>query len=240
MGFKDVIYGENQRLGGNMTADEQQDLAQRGKYYILFRSIFEEIKEQLRPGETVAGYLPLTVNDNSAWGNSGGNAMNYAKSEKAKNYVEQFKDTRGNRLMIFTDQRMIFLVVMDYFEDQTYFSYEYDTIHSIYLGKKSLKYFDASLKRHRIDSYPIDFESGAHIFDEILSEADHQQLLSIKERIPAFAKIPFSKRIYRKNTFHRIVSNLQLGLNFLRLMNLFFIGLCLWWLGYFLMLVFGG
>lgn len=215
MGFKEVLFNENKRLAAADSAKitDTATLYHRSKYYILMKEIEKLILPQLEQGETIQGYLPLTVSDNTGVMNTGYNAQTYVTTEKARWYVDQFKDTRGNRVMIFTETRIIFMVIVEFFEDNRYFSYAYDSIHSIFTKKHRRRYFDEHMKRQSHIWYMLDFQSGNHVFDETLAQKDYETLKEIWQRIPAMARIPESNRVYRRNLFDHIASNGKLAFN---------------------------
>lgn len=215
MGFKDVLLNENKRLAAidDINGIDTEALYQRSKYYILMKEIESLMTPQLTPGETIQGYLPLTVADNTGSMNTGYNAQTYVTTEKARWYVDQFKDTRGNRVMIFTETRIIFLVIVEFFEENRYYSYAYDSIHSIFTKKHTRRYFDEHMKRQRHVWYLLDFQADNHVFDETLTQKDYETLKEIWQRIPAMARIPESNRVYRRNLFDRITSNGKLAFN---------------------------
>lgn len=205
MGFKEVVYQENQRLGKLMDEAQVQSLYQRSKYYILMQEIKAKLTPQLPADEPILAYLPLTNTDNTALMNTGINGPAYARSKAAREYVEKFHDTRGNRLMVFTKRQILFLVVVDFLEDNQYFSYPYSSLQSIFVEKYQRNYFDEKFRRQRFTCYFVDFQSEAHVFIEALSEQDYQEFCRIKEQISAFAAVPKSNHVQRNSRLDRIL-----------------------------------
>lgn len=224
MSFKSVAYEENERIKGDLTETSKRRLMDQTKFYILLQDIKERISGELAPDERVEGYLALTLQGNSAVMNAGIMGMAYAKTEAARDYVDTFHDVRGNRLMIFTNTRMIFLTVVEFLEDNTYFSYPYDTIHSIYLKQREDAYLDTNRKTKKFKWYFLDFQSGERVYDEVLNEQDVQIFMEMWEKIPAMKKIPRGKTVWRKNTLDRIMSNVNLALQVTKGINWLAIG----------------
>lgn len=220
MGFKDVIYQENNRYHHSSFEMDKNQLFERSKYYILLQELLADIQVELASSEEICGFLPMTVAENTAATNQGIGGMGYARTKKAKQYVKNFSDTRGNRLFIFTNQRIIYLIILDYLEDKNYFSYPYKEIHSIYLEPHPLSYRDPKgMKKKEIVWYYVDFQAGNHIFSEIFTETDAEVFRKNWQEIEAFHKIPQAKRIYRQRPFDRIMSNLQFSGRLLYFLN---------------------
>lgn len=221
MSFKDVVYAENERLDGELSGDQKKNLYERSKYYILVKDIEAQISQQLAEGETIQGLQPFTIGDNSAVMNAGMMGLNYATTPAARNYVENFHDTRGNRMLIFTDRRIIFLVIIEFLEDGLFYSYPYEEIHSIFLKKRRVRGLS---DKYGFDWYVLDFQAGDHIFSDMIFEKDYQLFLSFWEKIPAMKKVPRGKRVWRKHFVNRIWSNLNLWLTIMIGANWVFIG----------------
>lgn len=220
MGFKDVIYHENEKYHHTLSDQEKKQLYERSKYYIFFQELLQDVKKELAEDEEIHGFLPMNVTENIAATNPGIGGMGHARSEKAKKYVKNFNDTRGNRLLIFTDQRMIYLIILDYLEEGNYYSYPYKDIHSIYLDQRHLSYRQPKgFKKQEENWYFVDFQSGVHIFTEFFSEKDAEVFKENWQKIPAFNKVPQSKRIYRSKLFDRIINNWGLGIKYMYIIN---------------------
>lgn len=212
MSFKSVAYEENQRIKGDLTESSKERLLEQTKFYILLQDIKAQIDGELAAGETIQGYLGLTLAGNSAMMNSGVMGMAYAKTEAARQYVDTFHDVRGNRLLLFTNTRMIFLTVIEFLEENHYYSYPYETIHSIFLKERKDQYIDPDRGVQDFKWYFLDFQSGERVYTELLTEQDYQVLMEMWQQIPAMKKIPRGKRVWRKNRLDRLMSNLNLVL----------------------------
>lgn len=205
MGFKEVVFEENKRLGNVLAQDDAKALYQRSKYYILMKEISEKLRPELPKDEEILAYLPLTNTDNTAFMNTGINSLSYARTKKARDYVNTFHDTRGNRLMIFTKRRILFLVVVEFLEEKQYFSYPYESIQSIYVEKYQRRYFDEKMHRQNFSCYFLDFQSEANVFFEALSEEDYQEYCRIKASIPAFSQVKSGTKVQRNTRLDRVL-----------------------------------
>lgn len=214
--FKIVINQLNNEIRADskkeLNAQQKKKLFNQTKMYIFLQDFIEKIKPYLEEDETIQAYLPMT-NDGqniSAVG-LGLLGMYHPESEEAKAYVKDFNDLRGNRLLIFTDQRMIFTTIIEFLDQKTFFSYPYTTIKAITLKENKTSYFDWDdsfpPKRVALFSYIFDFESENHIFSEMLGQRDADILKRQLSDIPELKEIVVTTKIYRKRTFDRIVNN---------------------------------
>ncbi|MEI5988778.1 hypothetical protein A5881_000265 [Enterococcus termitis] len=214
--FKIVINQLNNEIRVDskkeLNAQQKKKLFNQTKMYIFLQDFIEKIKPYLEEDETIQAYLPMT-NDGqnvSAVG-LGLLGMYHPESEEAKAYVKDFNDLRGNRLLIFTDQRMIFTTIIEFLDQKTFFSYPYTTIKAITLKENKTSYFDWDdsfpPKRVALFSYTFDFESENHIFSEMLGQRDADILKRQLSDIPGLKEIFVTTKIYRKRTFDRIVNN---------------------------------
>ncbi|KAF1296895.1 hypothetical protein BAU15_14420 [Enterococcus sp. JM4C] len=217
--FKDIFYHLDDQLTN--TADDLSDQSKKQlfnqvKFYIFIQEFLEKITPLLEEEEEIKGYLPFSPGPNSSIGNVGFMGMAYARTEEARNYVKTFNDVRGNRLMIFTDKRMIFMTIVEFLEDQTYYSYPYEAIESIRIKQHTVSYFDwekrFAPKRVKIHWYTFDFQSGTNIFTETLDEKDYQLLMEKIKTIEPLQKILITDKVQRSSTFDYLFSNINLQL----------------------------
>ncbi|WP_239644548.1 PH domain-containing protein [Enterococcus crotali] len=196
--FKIVINQLNNEIRADskkeLNAQQKKKLFNQTKMYIFLQDFIEKIKPYLEEDETIQAYLPMT-NDGqnvSAVG-LGLLGMYHPESEEAKAYVKDFNDLRGNRLLIFTDQRMIFTTIIEFLDQKTFFSYPYTTIKAITLKENKTSYFDWDdsfpPKRVALFSYTFDFESENHIFSEMLGQRDADILKRQLSDIPGLKEI---------------------------------------------------
>ncbi|WP_265457420.1 hypothetical protein [Enterococcus sp. HY326] len=198
----------------NETSSSSLDgLKKRTKQYIFLQKVLSRIEELLAPEETIQAYLPLGNDRNSVVASSGWAGLAYARKDISKEYVAIFHDTRGNRLLIFTNQRLIFLTIIDFLEEDSYFSHPYADIKQIKLAPYELRYFDwqKKPKRQKMTYYILDFQAGQQIFQEILSEEDAQVFQDNLQKIPLLNLVPVSKKVQRETLFDYIFSNTSLA-----------------------------
>lgn len=214
--FKTVINQFNNEINNRSTkelnAQQKRNLFNQTKMYIFLQSFIEKIKPYLEEGEEIHAYLPMT-NDgqNASVVGLGLMGMYHPESPEAKAYVKDFNDLRGNRLLIFTNKKMIFTTIIEFLDQRTFFSYPYSTIKAITLKENKMTYFDWDEsfppKRVALYTYTFDFESENHIFSELLGQRDADILKRQLLEIPALQTILVTEKIYRKRTFDRVVNN---------------------------------
>ncbi|MFS0997526.1 hypothetical protein [Enterococcus gallinarum] len=236
MNFKQIVDSENRRLRNEVTQDEKNRLLANGKTYIFFQELMTEIQSLLDKDETVQGYLPLSTSGNLAISNQGIAGLSYARTERAKQYVAQFNDTRSNRLFVFSEKRILFLVIIDFLDDQTYFSYPYSSIPAFSLKTRKLNRFEKPEDEQIMFWAYFDFQSDSHIFSDVLTKKDYQLFQHFHDTIPALKKIPITEKIHRKNPLDYIISNWHFNYRLMIFVNLLLILLAI---GLVLGIVFG-
>lgn len=214
--FKAVINQINNEITNSskrkLNTQQRKNLFNQTKMYIFLQDFIEKVKPLLEEGEEIHAYLPMT-NDgqNASAVGLGLLGMYHPESEEAKAYVKNFNDLRGNRILIFTNQRMIFTTIIEFLDQRTFFSYPYTTIKAITLKENKLAYFDWDdsfpPKRVALYTYTFDFESENHIFTELLGQRDADILKRQLLEIPALKEILVTRKVYRKQRFDRIVNN---------------------------------
>lgn len=179
------------------------------KYYIFLQGVLDSLREKFAPDEVIETYLALSNASNPAMTSTGWMGMGYARKEKAREYVNIFNDTRGNRLLVFTNQRMIYLTLLDYLEEDRYASFAYDKIKGIRFKEKKLSYWDFSAKsRKQVSSYYlVDFQAENRIFSETLDEQDARVFRDQLENIPLLNKVKIDDCVHRSNHFDYFFSN---------------------------------
>ncbi|ALS38256.1 hypothetical protein ABID30_000045 [Enterococcus rotai] len=205
---KDITTSKNKELN----TQQKRNLFNQTKMYIFLQDFIEKMKPYLEDGEEIHAYLPMT-NDgqNASVVGLGLLGMYHPESEEAKAYVKDFNDLRGNRILIFTDQRMIFTTIIEFLDHRTFFSYPYTTIKAITLKENKMNYFDWDdsfpPKRVALYTYTFDFESEDHIFSELLGQHDADILKRQLLEIPALQTILVTRKVYRERRFDRVVNN---------------------------------
>ena len=226
--FKELFYHLDEQLeqtDKDLSKESKKKLVAQVKFHVFLQDFLKKVAPLLDEGEEIKGYLPFSPGPNSSMANVGVMGMAYARTKEARGYVNTFNDVRGNRLMIFTEKRMIFMTIVEFLEDQTYFSYPYESIQSIRLKQHTVSYFDwekrFSPKRVKIHWYTFDFQSGKNIFTETLNEEDAQLLREKMEIIPLLKAILVTDKVKRSTTFDFLFSNVSL--QFKVILVLFFI-----------------
>lgn len=212
-GTDTIILHDNQEL----TTAQKELLFKQTQMYIQLEEIIEELSHDLKADEEIAGYLPFTNDGNSAAATSGIMGMTYVNSSKAKKYRDNFHDLRGNRLLIFTNQRMIFTVIIEFLEERRYYSYPYEDIQAIRFEKHPIGYFDWQKvrllpKRKKNYWYTLDFQSNSNIFTEILQPAEVQKFQELVDTLPALKAITINEKMHRDNPFDYIFSNTKMAI----------------------------
>ncbi|WP_086312883.1 hypothetical protein A5821_000444 [Enterococcus sp. 7F3_DIV0205] len=214
--FKVVINQLNNEIANSskkeLNKQQKKNLFNQTKMYIFLQDFIEKVKPYLEEGEEIHAYLPMTSDgQNVSAVGLGLLGMYHPETEEAKAYVKNFNDLRGNRILIFTDQRMIFTTIIEFLDQRTFFSYPYTTIKAITLKENKMNYFDWDEsfppKRVALYTYIFDFESENHIFSELLGQRDADILKRQLLEIPALKEIVVIKKVYRERRFDRVVNN---------------------------------
>lgn len=230
--FKQAIQTLNQGTGavtpnenGDLSAEQKKQLVKQTQMYIQLEEIVADLSQDLNPGEEIAGYLPFTNEENSAAATVGIMGMTYVTSFKAQKYRNTFHDLRGNRMLIFTNQRMIFTIIIEFLEERRYYSYPYNHIKGIRFEKHPIGYFDWQKgkllpKRKKTYWYTLDFQSQSNIFTEVLQPKEVRKFQDLVEAVPALKAITIDENMHRDTRFDYLFSNTKVGLQG---MTLFFI-----------------
>lgn len=204
--FKKVIdrfneEGFMEELSGDTTDHgEMKKHLKEAKLYLFIRDLLQDLESHLEDGEKAEIYMPITPGSSSGLFNAGGMAFSYVKKPKSQEYTRLFNSLRENRMLIFTDRRIIFFTVLDYLEEQLFFSYPYEDIRTISIKKDESSYFDTedSMKKKKMKWYYLDFEVGQNIFSEHLDDKQMEFLMRKFSGIEGMKHINFSDKIQRK------------------------------------------
>ena len=220
--FKKAFWQLNDELAGkqDLSTQDKKRLFEQTKMYIFLQDFLKKLTPYLEEGEVIQAYLPMTNQENTAVATGGIMGMAYAREPEARAYVENFHDVRGNRLLVFTNQRMLFVVIVEFLEERLFYSYPYDSIQSILFKKHKIGYFDWSAAtigaiRKQTHYYTLDFQAGNHIFTEMLAEDDGVIFQRQLETIPALQGILLGEKVQRERNFDLIFSNASLQLKLL-------------------------
>lgn len=208
-----------------LTTEQKKQLFKQTQMYIQLEEIIADLSKDLVLGEEIAGYIPFTNEGNSAAATSGIMGMTYVTSSGAKNYRDNFHDLRGNRMLIFTNQRMIFTVLIEFLEERRYYSYPYEKIQAIRFEKHPIGYFDWQKgfflpTRQTTYWYSLDFQSKTNIFTEVLQPAEVKKFQELVEALPALKAITIDEQMHRDNRFDFLFSHTKVGI---RALTLFFL-----------------
>lgn len=220
--LKKAFWQLNDELAGkqDLSTQDKKRLFEQTKMYIFLQDFLKKLTPYLEEGEVIQAYLPMTNQENTAVATGGIMGMAYAREPEARAYVENFHDVRGNRLLVFTNQRMLFVVIVEFLEERLFYSYPYDSIQSILFKKHKIGYFDWSAAtigaiRKQTHYYTLDFQAGDHIFTEMLAEDDGVIFQRQLETIPALQGILLGEKVQRERKFDLIFSNASLQLKLL-------------------------
>ncbi|AQY49708.1 hypothetical protein PWEIH_01762 [Listeria weihenstephanensis FSL R9-0317] len=180
-----------------LNGTEKKSMFQRAKMHILMQDIFETMKDELRADEEIVDYMPFTNGENSMVFTSGLlGGMYAATTDATKNYVKDFHDVRGNRVLIFTTDRIILFFVIEFLGEKRYQSYWYEELPTMTLHEKveRFRYFDVDQKKFvksQGSTYTLDFQTTkGNIFIESVSAKEAQKVQRIMGQIP---KAQFTK-----------------------------------------------
>lgn len=200
-----------------LTSEQKRQLFKQTQMYIQLEGVIADLSQDLETDEEIAGYLPFTNEGNSAMATSGIMGMTYVNSAEAQTYRDNFHDLRGNRLLIFTNQRMIFTIIIEFLEERRYYSYPYNKIQGIRFEKHAVGYFDwqkgAILpKRQRTHWYSLDFQSQTNVFTEVLQPAEAKKFQELVEALPSLKAITIDEKRHRDNVFDYLFSQTKIGI----------------------------
>lgn len=200
----------------SLTPKEKERLKKQTQMYILLKELIKDFSSHFEEGEEIIEYFPFTNEENSAIGTNGPLGMMYVNSDKGKEYVKRFNDLRGNRLLIATNKRLYFFVVLEYIEEKLFYSHPYEEIEGILLKKHKVSYFEWKSALHVIRGhsfwYTLDFQSGPNVFTDTLTAEDGERFLALSEKVPEIKQILERNKVKRKNKFDYIFSNMHLAI----------------------------
>jgi hypothetical protein len=204
--------------------------------YLMMQQVLTKLKAQLRPEEMIVNLMPITNENGSQAATNGYMGMYAAKSTAGEKYIKTQKNLRGNRLLVFTDQRMIFLILVEFIDDPSqFFSYDYDKIKAIKLNEHRASE-PAELarpwKRKHYKWFTLDFQTDdLQVFTETLDVKNAKLFKRNLLTIPKMKTIEISQYVRRKNVFQFIFSNTNFLIKFVQIFwilvaaaGVFFIG----------------
>ncbi|MFD1465329.1 hypothetical protein ACFQ4L_04385 [Lapidilactobacillus mulanensis] len=184
--------------------------------YITMQDVLTKVTQLLGDGEKIVNFLPMTNEDNTAAATDGIMGMYAPQTDESKEYIKAQDSLRGNRLMVFTNQRIIFFIVVEFIDDQSqYFSYEYDQMPAIKFKKhqmKAPKKGDIVINQDQQTWYTLDFETkDGHVFQEFLTADNGKVFKQNLLTIPAMSQIRITNHATRNNRFDLIFGNILTG-----------------------------
>lgn len=196
--------------------------ARQANLYLTMQAILAKLKQQLRPEEMIVNLMPITNENSSQTATNGYLGMYAAKSDQAAAYIKAQRSLRGNRLLVFTDQRLIFLVLVEFLDDPTkFFSYDYDKIKSIKLKEHKASEpgeLARPWKRKHYKWYTLDFQTDdLQVFTETLDVTNTKLFKRNLLTIPGMQHIEVSRYVRRKNVFQFIFSNINFLMWFIQI-----------------------
>lgn len=181
--------------------------AREASLYISMQQVLSQVAELLAPDEDILSMMPMTNEENAGYATDGIMGMYAPQTQKAKDYIKSQSSLRGNRLMLFTNQRMIFFVVIEFIDDPTaYYSYAYDQIKAIAFKKHRMSIPGQKFyQRQWYIWYTLDFETpDRHIFNEVLTAANGELFRRNLLTIPGMSQIEIKDhmdRYYKRDNY---------------------------------------
>lgn len=206
----------NQPTTSTLSTEMQQRRQKRTvSMYLTMRTVMAQVQELLAPDEKIINLLPMTDESNSAAATGGVMGMYVPKTDTTKAYMKDQASLRGNRLMVFTNERIIFFIVIEFLDDpKQYFSYNYDQLPSVKLVDKRVSFpsNENFWKRAYMHYYSVDFEtSDKHVFTEFLTKQNGELFKQNLLTIPGLANTQVTNGVTRANKFDYLFSNVSLA-----------------------------
>lgn len=183
--------------------------------FITMHQVLDQVDQLLAPGEKIINLLPMTNEDNSGYATDGVFGMYVPQTEATKDYRDAQFSLRGNRLMVFTDRRIIFFIVIEFLDNpKQYFSYEYTHIKYVKLAAKRVRAEDPKHlgKPQYYGYYSFDFETtDKHVFTEFLTQENGELFKHNLLTIPGMKDIQIGDKVKRFTLFDQMFSNTSLS-----------------------------
>lgn len=219
---------DQQTVQQDLTTSEKKQLFLRTKMYVILQEVMEELQEYFAPEEEIIGYLPFTNQENSTAATVGIAGMMHVKTPRGRDYLETFHELRGNRLLVFTNKKIYFMVVLEFIEEKLFNAYDYESIAKIKFKKSQTSYREwqsnKGFKKETITHYTLDFQAGDHVFTETLTDTDGQKFLALREQIPALKAIELSNKVTRNSFMDYVFSNINFSIRTFTILSWLFFG----------------
>lgn len=217
-----------QSLKQDLTPAEKKQLFLRTKVYVILQEVMEELGTYFTAEEEIIGYLPFTNQENSTAATVGVAGMMHVKTSRGRDYLDTFHELRGNRLLVFTNKNMYFMVVLEFIEERLFSTYDYESVAKIKFKKHQTSYREWQPKKgfikQTINHYTIDFQAGEHIFTETLTNEDGEKFLEVREKIPALKAIELSNKVTRDSALGYLLGNINFSIKTFTILSWLFFG----------------
>ena len=179
--FEDVnkLLGEDpDKISGGLKA------AEKGESSLgLLRLVVAKTIALKKDEEAITCFIPLTNSKNSGFGSAGYTGMYIPKSQESKRYLNEFSDLRGNRLLVITTHRIIYLTVIEFLDDDSqYISYDFSNVKAMNLQprkiEKSIKITSENNSYFVLNIATL----NGHVYSDILAPIDVQALLNASKK----------------------------------------------------------
>lgn len=117
--------------------------------------------------------------------------------------------TKKKRVLIFTELRIIYLIIDEFLGKGRFYSYPYETVKSLIIKERTSRPSDA------MDDlwFLIDYTSNQIIFAELFPSDIMDDVNELMNEIPAFGDIPMTHKIYGRRKFNAIVNDPETALD---------------------------
>lgn len=233
---------EKQMAKEDLTSSEKKQLFLRTKMYVILQEIMEELSQNFEENEAIAGYLAFSNEENSTSGTMGWAGMMQVTTPRGRDYLNTFHELRGHRLLVFTNKKMYFIVVLEFIEKNLFYTYDYNTIKKIKFKKSQTSYREwrsiGRFEKEESIHYTLDFQAGNRIFTEILTEKDGEAFLELHEKIPALNAIELTNKATRNSFFSYVFSNINFSVKTVTILSWLFFGALFLYFVYVAMMVY--
>ena len=123
--YREIINDFNQTKDIKSLIDSNDDKKN------IIGNVINKVFNILKREEKVILLVPITNEKNNSRFSDGSFGWYVASKKEAIDYSRVFKDTIGNRLLVFTNRRMIFMNLIRFIDTYEYNNYKYSDINNI-------------------------------------------------------------------------------------------------------------
>ena len=116
---------------------------------------------------------------------------------------------REDTFLVFTEFRIIYLVIPDFLESEHFYSYPYETLKSLVIKERTSKTSNPQGDLW----FLMDYTSGEIIFAEVFPLDSMDFIKEQMKNIPTFNEIPMVTRTYGRRKFSRVVHDPESALD---------------------------